>query len=145
MDIAVHLDNAVKADDDSTALRLVDGDFELVARNHRLHELETVNLQKNVQVLFEVFGRLLDNERAELGAGFANEDARHNRGAREVAHEVRFVYRDILDARCRFVRNKFRDLFDHLERRTLGNLFADLVNVHHRERPPSKTITWPVT
>ena len=34
VDIAVHLDNAVKADDDSTTLRLIDRNFELVTRNH---------------------------------------------------------------------------------------------------------------
>ena len=61
MKVAVHLDDAVKTDDDSTALRLVDGDFELVARNHWLHELESVNLEKHVEVLFEVFGRLFDD------------------------------------------------------------------------------------
>ena len=71
MDVPVHLDDTVKADDDSAALRLVDSDFELVARNHRLHELETVNLQKHVEVLLEVLGGLFDHERAELGAGFA--------------------------------------------------------------------------
>ena len=68
MNIAVHFHDAVKSDQYAAFPRLLDRNFKLVTRNHRLYEFEPVNFQEHIEILFEIFGWLFDYKRAKLSA-----------------------------------------------------------------------------
>ena len=66
---------------------------------------------------------------ADLCHRLEDQDARHDRVAREVAQEVRLIHRDILDARRRLERLELDDAVDEQHRRAMRQDLLDLVDI----------------
>ena len=71
------------------------------------------------------------SEPSERGQGFEDQHARHHRAAREMAHEIGLVERDVLDRLDACIALKLRDLVHQQEGVAVGQLLENCVNIHH--------------